>query len=97
MTASEWCSTEPSGSPHNARTSCSNWLVKHASIVQCPELCGRGAISLTSRCAGSVTNISTASKPTRSSFSATWTRDRLGCIAVSAGIAPARSSCRGRG
>ena len=48
MTASEWCSTEPSGSPHKARTNCSNWLVTQASIVQCPELCGRGASSLTS-------------------------------------------------
>ena len=47
MTASEWCSTEPSGRPQIARTSCSNWLVTQASIVQWPELCGRGASSLT--------------------------------------------------
>ena len=38
----------PSGSPHTARTCCSNWLVVNASIVRCPELCGRGAISFTS-------------------------------------------------
>ena len=41
-------STGPSGRPQIARTSCSNWLVAQASIVQCPELCGRGAISLAS-------------------------------------------------
>ena len=37
----------PRGNPHNARTCCSNWLVTAASIVRCPELWGRGAISLT--------------------------------------------------
>ena len=41
-------SVGPSGKPHRARTCCSNWLVTPASIVKCPELCGRGAISLTS-------------------------------------------------
>ena len=48
ITASEWRSGEPSGRPQIARTSCSNWLVMQASIVQWPELCGRGASSLTS-------------------------------------------------
>ncbi|MCY1534642.1 hypothetical protein D9M68_700200 [compost metagenome] len=36
----------PSGRRAMARTCCSNWLVSHASMVMCPELCGRGAISL---------------------------------------------------
>ena len=31
-----------------ARICSSNWLAGQASIVQCPELCGRGAISLAS-------------------------------------------------
>ena len=33
--------------PATARSCCSNWLVTQASIVWWPELCGRGAISLT--------------------------------------------------
>ena len=57
-------SVEPSGSPQTARTCCSNWLTTQASSVQCPELCGRGAISLTSTRRRAVTNISTASTPT---------------------------------
>ena len=36
----------PSGSPAIARTWFSNWLVTAPSMVQCPELCTRGAISL---------------------------------------------------
>ena len=36
----------PSGSPAMARTWFSNWLVSAPSMVQCPELCTRGAISL---------------------------------------------------
>ena len=48
ITACECGSGEPSGRPQIARTSCSNWLVTQASMVQCPELCGRGASSLTS-------------------------------------------------
>ena len=38
---------EPSGRPHTARNCCSNWLVTQASKVKWPELCGRGASSLT--------------------------------------------------
>jgi hypothetical protein len=60
-------STGPSGRPQIARTSCSNWLVAQASIVQWPELCGRGAISLASTLPSLVTNISSATSPTRSS------------------------------
>ena len=48
----------------------SNWLAGQASIVQWPELCGRGAISFTSTRPLLSTNISTASNPTRSSASA---------------------------
>ncbi len=55
-----------------------------ASIVQCPELCGRGASSLTSTSPAWVTNISTASTPTRSSFSAMWRAIASARIAVSA-------------
>ena len=36
---------EPSGRPRIARRWFSNWLVSAPSIVQCPELCTRGAIS----------------------------------------------------
>ena len=39
-------SVEPSGRPQTARNCCSNCEVTHASKVRCPELCGRGAISL---------------------------------------------------
>ena len=39
-------SVEPSGSPVTARRWFSNWLVSAPSIVQWPELCTRGAISL---------------------------------------------------
>ena len=46
-------------------------------MVQWPELCGRGAISLTSTRPSGSTNISTASKPTRSSASATAAAMRL--------------------
>ena len=38
----------PSGKPRIARRWFSNWLVSAPSIVQCPELCTRGAISLAS-------------------------------------------------
>ena len=57
------CIVDPSGSPHTARTCCSNWLVTHASKVKCPELCGRGAISLTSRRPSVVRKNSTQSTP----------------------------------
>ncbi len=43
-------------------------------MVQCPELCGRGASSLTSRRPSRARNISTASRPSRSRAS----RDPLG-------------------
>ena len=39
---------EPSGQPRTARRWFSNWLVSAPSIVQCPELCTRGAISFAS-------------------------------------------------
>ena len=42
-------SGDPSGRPQMARSCCSNWLVRQASNVRCPELCGRGASSLTSK------------------------------------------------
>ena len=38
----------PSGRPSTARTWFSNWLRAAPSMVQCPELCTRGAISLPS-------------------------------------------------
>ena len=57
----------PSGRPQTARTCCSNWLTAQASMVQWPELCGRGASSLTSSRPSRVRNISTASSPTSSS------------------------------
>ena len=41
--------TSPSGSPQIARTCCSNCEVRAPSIVQWPELCTRGATSLTIR------------------------------------------------
>ena len=40
---------EPSGRPSTARRWFSYCEVKQASIVYCPELCGRGAISFTRR------------------------------------------------
>ena len=49
MAAGRSSSVEPSGRPQTARSCCSNWLVTEASNVRCPELCGRGASSLTSR------------------------------------------------
>ena len=52
-----------SGRPAMARMCSSNWLAGQASIVQWPELCGRGAISFTSTRPSRSTNISTASKP----------------------------------
>ena len=55
--------------PSIARSSCSNWLVGAASMVQCPELCGLGAISFTKSFPSCVTKNSTASKPTISSAS----------------------------
>ena len=42
-------SLRPRGKPQSARTCCSNWQTVAASRVRCPELCGRGAISLTSK------------------------------------------------
>ena len=63
ITASRTRRGRASGSPQTARTSCSNWLAAQASIVQWPELCGRGASSLTSTAPSRVTNISTASSP----------------------------------
>ena len=42
-------SLRPRGKPQSARTCCSNWQTVAASMVRCPELCGRGAISLTSK------------------------------------------------
>ena len=47
MTASECRATEPMGQPAMARMWFSNWLMAQASSVQWPELCTRGAISLT--------------------------------------------------
>ena len=57
-------SAAPRASPHTARICCSNWLVRAASSVQWPLLCGRGASSLTSS-RPSLTNSSTASTPTK--------------------------------
>ena len=39
----------PSGRSQMARKWFSNWLVTQPSMVQCPELCTRGAISLATR------------------------------------------------
>ena len=68
-----------SGRPAIERICSSNWLTGQASIVQWPELCGRGAISFTSTRAVASTNISTASSPTRSSAAAT--RRAIACAA----------------
>ena len=57
-------SVAPRGNPHRARTCCSNWLVTAASIVKCPELCGRGAISLTMSRPSAVRKNSTVKTPT---------------------------------
>ena len=57
----------PSGQPAIARMCCSNCEIDAPSSVQWPELCTRGAISLTSTCGPcrpATTNISTASTPT---------------------------------
>ncbi len=59
----------PSGSPQTARSCCSNWQVTWASMVRCPELCGRGASSLTITEPSRVTNSSTHRTPTTSSAS----------------------------
>ena len=74
MTASAKRPGSPSGSPQIARTSSSNWLTAQASIVQWPELCGRGASSLTRSRPSRVTNISTASRPDQPELA----RDPLG-------------------
>ena len=60
-------SADPNGNPQSARTCCSNWLVTAASIVRCPELWGRGAISFTSKRPSDVRKNSTVSTPTVSS------------------------------
>ena len=54
---------EPSGQPSTARTWFSNWLVSAPSIVQCPQLCTRGAISLASS-SPPTSNSSTQHTPT---------------------------------
>ncbi len=61
----EWptASQRPSGSPHTARRWFSNWLVIAPSIVQCPELWTRGAISFASS-RGPSWNHSIVSTPT---------------------------------
>ena len=55
---------ETHGRPHTARSCCSNWLVTHASMVRCPELWGRGAISFTTTEPSESTKNSTAKCPT---------------------------------
>jgi hypothetical protein len=52
ISASEWRLVLPSGQPAMARTWFSNWLTAQASMVQCPLLWTRGAISLTRSRAG---------------------------------------------
>lgn len=54
---------EPSGRPATARRWFSNWLHSAPSMVQCPELCTRGAISLAFRPPSTSKN-SKASTPT---------------------------------
>ena len=66
ITASWWRAGSASGRPATARMCCSNWLARQASMVQWPELCGRGAISLPSSAPSGSRNISSASTPTRS-------------------------------
>ena len=89
ITASECRSTEASGNPATARICRSNWLAGHPSMVQCPELCGRGAISFASTLPSRSTNISTARTPTRSSASATRRAMRNASAAIS-GTHPSR-------
>ncbi|MNV79713.1 hypothetical protein D3C71_1732800 [compost metagenome] len=49
MALSPTLAVEPSGRPATARRWFSNWLHSLPSMVQCPELCTRGAISLALR------------------------------------------------
>ena len=86
----------PSARPHTARTCCSNWLVTHASSVQWPLLCGRGASSLTSTSLPT-TNISTAHHADeRRARSAMQVHSCGGAVgAVGRHVARARSWCRG--
>src|SRR5690606_7466622 len=70
ITAGTSCSVDPRPSPATARIACSNWDVAQASRVKWPELCGRGASSLTTISPPGRANISTASTPTSPSPSA---------------------------
>ncbi len=65
----------PSGKSHTARTSCSNWLVEHATSVSWNELCGRGASSFTSSVPSRSRNISTARMPSSEKSCAIAARD----------------------
>ena len=56
----------PKSIPTAALTACSNWSVTHPSIVQWPELCGLGAISLTTKSPLLSSNNSIANIPIRS-------------------------------
>ncbi len=78
----------PNGQPSTARRCCSNWLVCAPSIVQCPELCTRGAISFASS-VPSLSNSSIASTPTYSSSSQHARHDRL-ARSLHVGREPAR-------
>ena len=74
----------PSGKLQTALTCCSNWLVSHASIVRCPELCGRGATSLIITFSEETKN-STHNKPTTPSVSAARIAMRHASAASSSG------------
>ena len=98
ITAS-WCRPgSASGRPATARTCCSNWPSRQASIVQWPELCGRGAISLASSRPSGSRNISSATTPdqVRAPRPAAAHGARA-ASATAAGTGPARRRGRGCG
>ena len=69
-----------------ARTCCSNWLVTAASNVRWPELCGRGASSLTSSSPSVLTKNSTHSTPTYCSSSRIARVISTACFAIAGGM-----------
>lgn len=82
--------TSPNGQPVMARICCSNWHVMAASIVQWPELCGRGAISLISKESSSKINNSSPNIPTKSSALARFIAIFWALLATFSGILAGR-------
>ena len=88
-------SVDPSGSPQTARMCCSNCEVSAPSIVQCPLLWTRGAISLTSGPSAQAKN-STASTPTCSERVGDPAGERAASSICRRSASPAGSSERRR-